>query len=151
VAADVLTAFRDHLILAGLVRKPSTAGPQHPLWLERAEGVPAPGEREAPERDDLLVLGAFLTNGVAPSRFESWWRQPIVDVRFRGRARGMGGVDAIQDTEHAISGAVIDRVDWTMGGLYVVESEQFQALQRLGSDEQSFDYFTSYRFILYRD
>jgi hypothetical protein len=115
------------------------------LWLEPQQGVPAPGEGAGTEVGSDLVLGAYLTNGVAPGRFESWWRQPIIDLRFRGRS-----VQTIQTTELAISKVLIDRVDWTMGGLYLVEAEQWRALQRLGSDEQGYEFVASYIFQLYR-
>jgi hypothetical protein len=39
-----------------------------------------------------------------------------------------------------MSKALIDKRDWMMGGVYVVESEQWRALQRLGSDEQGYEY-----------
>lgn len=148
--ADLLSALRDHLVAQGIVRKPSVAGDRPPLWLEPMQGVPAPGEgANATEIDPNLVLGAFLTGGLAPGRFESWWRQPIVDIRFRGR-----NVQTIQTTELAISKALIDRVDWVMGTganqLYVVECEQWRALQRLGSDEQGYEFVAAYIWQVYR-
>jgi hypothetical protein len=148
VAVDLLSALRDHLIGQGIVRKPSIAGSPPPLWLEPQQGVKEPGTGDPPETDPELHLGAFLTGGIAPRRFESWWRQPILDIRFRGKGRL--AVQRIQETELAISKALIDRVDWTMSGLYVVECEQWRPLQRLGSDEQGYEYVASYRFQLYR-
>lgn len=145
MATDLLSALRDYLVAQNIVRKPSVAGTSPPLWVEPMQGTPAPGDGTATEVDANLVLGAFLTGGIAPARYESWWRQPIVDVRFRGR-----DTRTIQTTELAISAALIDKVDWTMAGLYVVEAEQWRALQRLGSDEQGYEFVASYRFILYR-
>jgi len=149
-AADVLTAMRDHLVSVGVVRKPSVAGSQPLMWLEPMQGLRGPKKANDPnihptEDSTDLVLGAYVTGGVAPGRFESWWRQPIVDVRYRG-----WDVRSIQRTELAISYALIDKVDWTMGGLQVVESEQWRALQRLGSDDQGYEFVSSYRFVLYR-
>lgn len=146
MATDLLSALRDYLVAQGIVRKPSVAGSLPPLWLEPQTGTPAPGEGNNPtEVGSDLVLGAFLTGGIAPARFESWWRQPIVDIRLRGKS-----VQTIQSTELAMSKALIDKVDWTMGGLYLVEAEQWRALQRLGSDEQGFEFVVSYIFQAYR-
>jgi hypothetical protein len=49
-----------------------------------------------------------------------------------------------------MSKALIDKRDFMMGGVYVVESEQWRALQRLGSDEQGYEYVVSYIFELLR-
>ena len=142
----VLSSMRDYLVAQNLVRKPSVAGSNPPMWLEPKLGVPAPGEGNNPtEVGSDLVIGAYLTTGIAPGRYESWWRQPIVEVRFRGQTP-----QNIESTELAISKVLIDKVDWTMAGLYVVEAEQFQPLQRLGSDAQGYEYSTAYVFQLYR-
>lgn len=148
MAVELLSALRNHLVGQGIVRRASATGTAPPLLLEPQQGVPEPGTGEGIVPDPVIHLGAFLTGGVAPGRYESWWRQPIVDVRFR--AKGSQAVQTVQATELAISKALIDRVDWTMDGLYVVESEQWRPLQRLGSDEQGYEYVAAYRFILYR-
>lgn len=145
----LLTAFRDHLVTAGLVRKPAVAGAAPPLWLEPKLGVPAPGEARsgnATEVDQDLVLGAFITGGFAPQPFGSWHRRPIVEIRFRGLS-----AQTIESTEMAITKELIDRRDWMMGGVqHVIECQQWRALQRVGSDEQGFEFLTSYVFELLR-
>src|SRR4051812_39439371 len=78
----LLNAMQAHLIAAGIARKPGAPGAQPPLWLEPI-GVPAPGEGQGDYADPNLVLGAFLTGGIAPDPYGSWHRQPIVDVRIR--------------------------------------------------------------------
>lgn len=148
MATELLSALRNHLVSQGIVRKASSAGAAPPMLLEPQQGVPEPGTGEDIVSDPVLHIGVFLTGGIAPARFESWWRQPIVDVRFR--AKGSQAVQTVQATELAISKALIDKVDWTMDGLYVVEAEQFRALQRLGSDEQGYEFVASYIFQLYR-
>jgi hypothetical protein len=142
---DVLSALRDHLIAQGIVRKPSVAGSAPPLWIEPKDGVPAPGEGAGTEVGSDLVLGAYYVNEIAPGRFESWWEKPIIELRLRARV-----VPPVKVTERAISKALIDKVDWTMSGLYVNESELFNGLHRLGSDDQSYDFGVSYVFQLYR-
>lgn len=142
----LLTALREHLVAQGVVRKPVVAGAAPPLWLEPKNGVPAPGEgQNATEIGPDLVVGAFLTGGFAPPPYGSFIRKPIIDVRFRGREHPI-----VETTELAITKALIDKRDWFMGQLYVIECEQWRALQRLGSDEQGFEYVTAYWFELHR-
>lgn len=143
----LLNAMQTHLIGQGVVRKPGVAGAAPPLFLEPTTGTPAPGEGEGVMVDANLVLGAYISTGVAPRRFESWWRQPIVDVRIRA---AKDKAYLAEDIELQISKALIDQVAWTMAGLFVVEAEQWRALQRLGSDTQGTEYVVSYVFQLYR-
>jgi hypothetical protein len=144
--ADLLTNLRDYLVAQSIVRKPSVAGGLPPLWLEPQLGTPAPGEGNNPtEVGSDLVLGAFLTGGFAqPPYMGSWLRQPIVQINFRGT-----NPQTIQATELAITKRLTDKRDFMLSTLYVVECEQWQALQRLGSDEQGFEYTVAYWFELY--
>lgn len=147
----LLNAMQAELIARNIVRKPGVGGTPPPLHLEPTLGVPAPGEGQPPAMDANLVLGAFLTGGVAPDPYGSWHRQVIVDVRIRAKR---DAAYLAEDIELAITKALIDKRDWTMGSgaatMYVVESEQWRALQRLGSDEQGFEFLTSYIFELLR-
>jgi hypothetical protein len=150
VPSSLLTALRDHLVTAGLVRKPSVPGALVPLWLEPQLGTPAPGEGNNPtEVGSDLVIGAFLTGGFAPEPFASYQRRPIIDLRFRGRTP-----QNIETTELAITKQLIDRRDFMLGApgnqLHIIECEQWRALQRLGSDEQGFEYVTAFWFELAR-
>jgi hypothetical protein len=153
VAVAILSAVRDHLFAKGIVRKPTVPGSLPPMWVEPMQGLRGPkkpGEPATTEDSTDLVLGAFLTGGIAPGRFESWWRQPIIDVRYRGWS-----VPTIEATELLITKALADRVDFmlapsTPSATYSVEGEQWRALQRLGSDEQGYEYVSAYRFVLYR-
>jgi hypothetical protein len=144
----LLAAMRDHLIAQGIVRKPSVVGSAPPLWVEPALGTPAPGEGQGVEVGDELVLASFLTGGIAPDPYGSWHRQVIVDMRLRAKR---DRPYLAEDVELAITKALIDRRDWMMAGLYVVESEQWRALQRLGSDEQGYEYVCAYTFELLRE
>lgn len=147
----LLSALRDHLVTHGVVRKPSVAGSLPPMWLEPALGVPAPGEGDnAVEIGQDLVLGAYLTGGFAPAAY-STLRKPIVDIRIR---TAKDKAYLAEDVELALTPLVRDRRDWTMGTapnqMYVVESQQWRALQRLGSDAQGYEHVTAYWFELVR-
>jgi hypothetical protein len=143
--ADLLSDLRAYLIAQGIVRKPSVAGALPPMWLEPKLGVPAPGEGVNATEVGDPVLGAFLTGGFAqPPYMGSWLRQPIVQINLRATSP-----QTIQAAELAITKRLTDKRDWTMGTQYVVESEQWQALQRIGSDEQGFESSVAYWFELY--
>lgn len=146
---DLLPALRQHLIANNVVRQPSVAGSKPPMWLEPMRGTPAPGETPpagtAVEVGTSLVIAAYITGGVAPQPFGSWERRPIIELRFRGTSP-----KEIEQTELAITGLVIDRRDWTMGGLYVLESGQWRALQRVQADEQGYEFLSAYWFQLLR-
>lgn len=127
---DVLGAMRTHLISEGIVRKPTTAGALPPLWLEPLQGVPAPGETMprggATEVGATVVAAAFLGSSEAPGPYESSWRKPTVDVWIRAADALSGRV-----LEEAITGALIDRREWMMGPLLVIESQVWRGLQPL--------------------
>lgn len=143
--SDLLTNLRDYLVAQALVRKPSVAGPLAPLWLEPQLGVPAPGEGQGSEVGDP-VLGAFATGGfVLGPYMDSFAREPIVQINFRGKSP-----QAIQALELQITKLLVDRRDWTMSTIYLVESSMWQPLQRLASDEQGWEFSSAYRFQLYR-
>lgn len=147
----LLNAMQSELIAQGIVRRPGDTGTAPPMWLEPALGVPGPGEGQGTAVDPNLVLGAFLTGGFAPEPYGSWHRRPIVDVRIRA-ARDKAYL--AEDVELQITRALIDKRDWMMGtgqsAMYVVESEQWRALSRLGSDEQGYEYVVAFVFELLR-
>jgi hypothetical protein len=143
----LLNAIRDELVARDIVRKPTVAGPLPPMWLEPALGVPAPGEGNNPVGiGDDLVLGGFLTGGFAPAPYATL-RKPIVDIRIR---TAKDKAYLAEDIELAITARLGDQRDWTMGGLYVVESQQWRPLQRLGSDAQGYEHVVAYWFELIR-
>lgn len=146
--ARLLTALRDHLVAANLVRDPSVAGANPPFWREPVNGTPAPGEGNNPtEIGTDIVVGAFLVGGIAPGPYEAWSRWPIVELRFRATKGYMA-----EDLELAISNTLIDRRNFMLGGsLQVIECEQNLSLQRLGSDPgQGFEHLCQFIFQLYR-
>lgn len=145
----LLTALRDHLVTNAVGRDPATAGALPPIWREPKLGTPAVGEfppNGAPSQaGSTAVIGLFLTGGLAPAPYESFARKPIVDFRLRTSTALVA-----EQLELDISKVLIDRRAFTMGGLYVIECEQWRPLQRLGSDEQGFEFTAGYLFELYR-
>lgn len=96
VAVDVitrtLTALRNELVAEGIVRAPATAGPLPPAHVEPGDDEPpAPGDREAPEDDGLLVITLRLGSTVADDPAAMAWRRRLaVDVIYRSRTnRGL--------------------------------------------------------------
>lgn len=145
-APDLLSALRNHLVTAAIVRKPSVAGAAPPLWLEPRLGTPAPGEGNNPtEVGTSLVIGAYYDGGISTGPYESVsWIYRDIQIVYRGLS-----VPTILNTDLAIRAQLIDRRDWMLNGtLYVLESSQVGVLSPLVSDEQGYDQRTTYRFQL---
>jgi hypothetical protein len=146
--ADLLGNFRDYLVAQGVVRKPSVGGAAPPLWLEPQEGVPAPGEAypggSATQTGATVVLGAFRTGGMGIGPYESTWRIPTVDLRIRASTAPL-----VTSTEAAITALIIDKREWMMGALLVIDSELWRPLQPLSITNQSFDFVVSYSFMVF--
>lgn len=96
----VLTALRNELATAGLIRKPDVAGGLPPAFVEPRGGAPAPGEREAPETDGLLVLTIRLGGELSEGRFNAYRRRLTVDLIYR--TRGTPGLQAGRALDAAI-------------------------------------------------
>jgi hypothetical protein len=140
----VVTALRDHLIALGIGRDPATPGSLPPIYRDMQTGAPNPVDVGAD-----AVIELIRTGGVPPRRFEGERRQPIVQVNLRVRKAPMAEVIGEQ-----IEAAILDRRNWLMGTpgsqLRVIESEQVSPLSLVVSDEQGYDYRTSFSFELYR-
>jgi len=142
----LLNAIRDELISHGIVRRPSVAGAAPPMWLE-PKALPAAGEGDDPVAVGAeQVLGLFLTGGVRQPPY-STLRQPIVDLRIR---TGPNLAYLVEDLEPRIYSALGDKRDWMMSGVYVVESQQWRPMQRLGSGPQGYEHVTAFWFQLLR-
>lgn len=152
MATDLLNPLRDYLIAQNIVRKPSVAPPggdpnRPPLWVEPRNGVPAPGESiggPPVETGPLVVVGIFESTGIAPDRHEGFIRDQHVDFRLRSKT----AVAALEPKE-LIRRHLNDRRSWEMAGLHVEESLMFRDWQRLGSDDQSFDWVAEFSFTLW--
>lgn len=146
MSAELLPHLRDYLIAEGLVRKPSVAGAVPPLWLDPRNGVPAPGEgNAATEIDADVVLGAFQVTGFPKPPYEaSVLRMDAVDVWIRARMAPFA-----YRTADPIVEALGDKRQFDLAGLTIVECLLFRPLQRLGSDEHSFDFTMQFTFERY--
>lgn len=138
----LLGALRDHLISENIVRSPRVAGATPPMWLEPRDGAPAPGEGEnSTEVGATATVAAFRNGGIAARPYESMLQTLGVDLWLRVKTA------PVADTLHGqIRAALIDKRNWTMGGVTVVESSEWATLQPLGSDHQGFTYVCKFMF-----
>ena len=115
------------------------------MWLEPQLGVPAPGEGSDPtEIGDPLVLGAFLSGGIPRKPYEKILRRDTVDIWIRSRT-----APEVTTIEAAITDQLIDQRNWQMGGLTIIESEQWRPLSPLTRDEHGFTFIVAYWFETY--
>lgn len=130
----VIHHVRQHLIGAGLVRDPRVAGSLPPCWLH-PKGAPGPGEGNSPvERHDELVISLFHAGGLPARRFDAARRRDIIDVYLVAAwpTRAVTAAARIRDE-------LIDRTNWQMGGLTIIESSEWRPLQPITDpDRQRF-------------
>jgi len=123
---QVLTALRDELVAAGLVRKPATVGNLPPMHVEPRRGPLAPGEGEAPETDGDLVVTIRLSSEVAglpPLR-----RIYVVDFVYRSKASS--GLLKGRALDEAIRQRLVDGSGYGVGiKLAAGQGSQLWALQ----------------------
>ena len=144
---DLLVNLRAYLVAEDLVRIPREPLPagRPPLWLEPRDGVPAPGEgKKAVEIDEDLVLGADRGVGLTPKPYEAWLRDDMVDVTFRAREAWLTVA-----LEEELRARLVDRRDWQMAGLHVIESQLWRPLAPIKRNDQAFTHRCSFHFQLY--
>jgi hypothetical protein len=143
---DLLGAFRQHLVDQGLVRKASVAVPgKRPVFVEPADGAPAPGEREGVENDDVTMISLFVGGDIAGAAFEGFIAKSTIDVRYRTH-----DAQEVLDLAAAVRLAIVDQWDWLMGGLRVIESREWAGVQRVGSSAaQGYDFVHKFYFEYY--
>lgn len=150
--------LRNYLVAEGLVRKPDQAGPGARPWLPVAwkhpdDGAVGPGDaadqdKPATAQDDGLVLSIFMAPGIPPARGAEERRVDGIDLWLRGNA-----VPPIIDLEAGIRQRLVGqdpggRTDWTMDGLYVIQSTQFRPFQPLEAVAGVFTFLVGYVFEL---
>jgi hypothetical protein len=147
--ARLLTALRDQLVTAGIVRDPSVAGSLPPFWRDPKLGTPAPGEGNNPTRSAPTPSSPrYLVGGIAP--------QPLrLLVAMADRRTSVPDQQGVLGRRPGAchQRPAPDRRDFMLGGssgLYVVECQQNLPLQRLSSDEQGWEHLTQYVFQTYR-
>jgi hypothetical protein len=132
---------------AGIVRRPDAAGPLHPLWRAPVDGPPAPGEATGSGNDPVLILSCFETNEVPRSTDRAFSDQRIVDVRIRSMNRPEASRVHAEILAELAPPPLAIRTDWTMGGLYLIASQQWRGLQPIASDRaQGWDLTSAYLF-----
>jgi hypothetical protein len=110
----LLTAMRNELELAGLVRRPNTAASVlPPMHVEPSGGAPAPGERKAPETDGNLVATIRLGGDLSEGPFNSYRRRTVIDVFYR--STGTDGLKAGRALDAGIRARLVERADYAQG------------------------------------
>lgn len=123
----VLTALRDTLVAAGLVRRPGTTNSTlPPIHVEPSGGAPAPGGREAPEDHPTLVVTLRLSGEVAQGPTMALRRIIVVDLVYRSRTTA--GLKAGRALDAAVRDALVERSDYGVG-LTIGTTQPVQVLQ----------------------
>lgn len=148
--ADLLEDLRTHLIAAGIVRDPRVAGAAPPMWLDRRNGLPAPGEPKdatgdrATEVGPNAVVGADFQSGIPATAFESFFRKRGVRITFRTLNGGLAN-----DIERQVRAAIADRRNFQMGARTVIDCEEWAPFRELARDDQATTYAADYIFEVY--
>jgi hypothetical protein len=150
----VLDALRDYLVAEGLVRAPDVAGAgarpwPPPAWRHPDEGAIGPGDaadagRPDVAHDDGLVVSLMAAPGIPPTAGDEDRRQDGVDIVIRTRA-----VPPAYDLENEIRKRLMEpdpggRIDWMMGGLYVVQSRQWRPWQPISATAGVYTFSVGY-------
>lgn len=154
----VVDALRDYLVDEGLVRRPDHPGAGARPWLPVAwrhpdNGAVGPGDaaqqkKPAAAQDDGLVVSLMYAPGIPPRPGEEERRTDGVDVVLRGNA-----MQPMADLEAEIRVRLLGdppdpggRADWTMAGLYVIQSSQWRPFQPLAAGNGVFTFTVGYVF-----
>lgn len=144
---EILTAFRQHMVDAGLVRKPPDVDPgRHPMFVEPADGPWGPGPQEGlkpVEQDPLLAVSIFWGTGIPAGEADGYQLAGTIDVRFR--SAGAAGAQAASALAAAMRAQLFEpngqrKHGWVMGGLYVYTTGETSGFTRLASSRaEGFD------------
>lgn len=130
--ATILDHLRTHLIAQGIGRDPRIAGDLPPIWRQKAN-TPGPGEGgNAIEQGKDAVVNLLELDGIPTRRFDLAHRNDLVEVRIRSyqwpRVVQIGA---------QIRAVTIDRTEWMMGAILVVEAREWTALGLTDATELS--------------
>lgn len=131
--ATILDHFKAHLISQGLVRDPNTAGSLPPVWRDPEKGVPEPGEGNGVQIGTDAVVGLMHAGGFPAAPYESEWRQERVDVVIRAVKSPVG-----YELGGEVRRVTVDRRNWMMGGITVLQSDEFAPLQPVRPQTQGY-------------
>jgi hypothetical protein len=146
VSSTLLNELRAYLIAQGIGRDPRVAGSLPPIWRQPRDGVPAPGQGSGAEVGATAVVGLFVNGGYPSAPMEGFLERRSVDIRLRTSHAQIGEQIGV-----ALAVALDDRRYYLAGALRVHESLMERPLQLLASDAHSFDYVTSYVFLVRRE
>jgi hypothetical protein len=135
----LLSEMRDYLVAQGIARKPTVAGGLPPMFIHPRDGVRAPGEGQGVEIGTNAVLGVFHSGGLPMRPYESFLRRDTVDLWIRCLS-----APTAFDIEFAVRTVIVDKRNWLMGAMTVLESLEWRPLQQLSSDSQGFTFIVSY-------
>jgi hypothetical protein len=146
--ATLLPNLRLYLVGLGTVRIPSVKGSAPPLWLDRWQGVPAPGDSTDLGPNEMspdLVLGAYPATGIPSKPFEGFYRQKGVTIFIRGVKSPM-----VQDFyENKLLPVLHDVRNIDMNGLLVNQSMSSRDLARIGADANGYVYNCEFMMDMY--
>lgn len=134
----VLTALRDALLAAGLVRRPRDAGALPPLHIEPSGGAPAPHDRADAsdpaaqrETDNDLVVTLRFSGDVTPAPGPGA-RTRIVVADLIYRSEGTAALKAGRALDAAIGDLLAGPTTYGDGvqlpGLFIVQASVFAGL-----------------------
>jgi len=147
----IVTALRNELELAGLIRRSTTAGPgvpagPPPALIEPAGGAPGPGDRfderanTDTETAGELVVTLRLSGDLAEGPFDSYRRRTVIDVIYRSSTTT--GLKASRALDAAIRARLVERPDYgfgfTIGGptpLFVLQASIFGGLGPVSDED----------------
>jgi hypothetical protein len=130
--ATIADRVWQHLINQAIVRDPRTAGALPPAFRSPADGVPAPGEGIGTEVGPTAVVGISVDLTMPSPFVESEWRRDIVDIVYRTLKRP--DADALYaQVRLALVGPPF-KMNWLMAGMRVIQSVEWQGLQRIDSN-----------------
>jgi hypothetical protein len=130
--ATILDHLRAHLIAAGVGRDPRIAGDAPPIWRQRAN-TPAPGEgANVIEQGKDAVVNLLELDGIPTRRFDIARRRDLVEVRIRSFSW-----PRVVQIGAQIRAATIDRTNFPMGAITVIEAEEWTALGLTDATEMS--------------
>lgn len=142
--ATLTDHVNNYLIAQGIVRDPRVAGALPPCWRMPRDGVRAPGDGKGSEIGPTAVVGLIHSGGIVSKRFEKEWRNDIIEIWLRTTKWPITEALYIQ-----LRAALIDKVNWNMDGITVIESLEWRALAHLDSDNQAFTALCSVMFQTY--
>lgn len=130
--ATITDYLRTHLVAEGIGRMPRVAGDLPPIWVNRAN-TPAPGEGGNPtEQGKDAVINLMRLDGIPMRKFDLARRRDEIEVRIRSFSW-----PRIEQLYAQISLAVLDRENFDLGGLRVVETLEWTSLGMTDATELS--------------